>query len=151
MATFNKVNDWIVNLHNANALDIDADTLQFKLTNTAFASETPNPLTDTNGIAANATDIVYTNYTDDMTVDRVLEGVGSTQTAGVYKLDANDIVITASGGALATFQFVYLFDQSVPAPVDPLMGAWDHGATIDLANGESATITWNAGGIYTVT
>jgi len=151
MATFSKVNDWILNLHNAPDVDVNSDVLQFKLTNTAYASETPNPLTDTNGIAANATDISYTNYTDDMGTDRVLEGVGSTQTAGVYKLDANDIVITASGGALAAFQFLYLFDQTAATPVDPLMGAWDHGSTITLANGESATVTWNAAGIYTVT
>jgi hypothetical protein len=150
MATFTKINDWILNLSNAD-IDINADTLQFKLTNTAFASETPNPTTDTNGIAANATDISYTNYTDDMTVDRVLEGVSSTQTAGVYTLDANDIVITASGGALATFQYLYLFDQTGATPVDPLMGAWDHGSAISLANGEAATITWNASGIYTIT
>ena len=150
MATFTKVNDWILNLSNSEA-DMNFDTLQFKLTNTAIASEVPIPTSDTNGIAANGTDIAYTNYTDDMTVDRVLETITSTQTAGVYTLDADDIVITASGGALATFQFLYLFNQTVATPVDPIMGIWDHGTTIDLADGESATITWNASGIYTIT
>jgi len=151
MATFTKINDWMENLHNAPDIDMNADTIQMKLTNTAFASETPNPTTDTNGIAANATDIVYTNYSDDMTVDRVLEGITSGQTAGVYKFDANDIVITAVTGTLPDFQFVYLFNQTAATPVDPLIGAWDHGSVISLAVGEAATVTWNAGGIYTVT
>ena len=151
MATFAKVNDWILNLHNDATIDINADVLQFKLTNTAPGSESPTPLTDGNGIAANATDISYTNYTDDMGTDRVLEGVTSAQAAGVYTLDANDIIITASGGAIATFQYLYLFDQTGSTVVDPLMGSWDHGSAIDLATGESATITWNASGIYTVT
>ena len=71
MATFAKVNDWILNLHNDATIDINADTLQFKLTNTVPGSESSPPLADGNGIAANATDISYTNYEDDLAVDRV--------------------------------------------------------------------------------
>ncbi len=151
MATFAKINDWILNLHNAPDIEIDTDTLQIALSNTAPASETNNPTADTFGVLAQVTQISYTNYTDDMTVDRVLEGTGSTVSSGVYKLDANDIVITASGGTLADFRYLYLFDQTAATPIDPLMGNWDHGSTITLLTGEAATITWNAGGIYTVT
>ena len=152
MATFTKMNDFVENL--CQAIDIDADVLELKFTNTAFASETPNPTTDTNGIAANATDIAYTNWTDDLTADRVLTSgtITHTQTAGVFTLDYGaDIVITATPGALATFQFIYLFDQTVATPLDPLICAWDHGSGITLGIGDSATLQFNASGIFTLT
>lgn len=152
MATFTKINDWVDNLHGA--ANIPSDTLELRFTNTAFASETPNPTTDTNGIAANATAISYTNWTDDLTVDRVLTSGSTThtQTAGVFTLDYTaDIVITASGGAIATWQYIYLFDQTVTSPVDPLICAWDHGSGITLGSGDSATLQFNASGIYTLT
>ncbi len=150
MATFAKINDWILNLSNAD-IDMNADVLEIALSTTAPSAESPIPTDDTFGLLTNVTQISYTNYTDDMGTDRVLEGIGSTQTSGVYKLDANDIVITASGGALASFRYLYLFNQTGAAPADPLIGVWDHGSAIVLATGESATITWNAAGIYTIT
>ncbi len=151
MATFAKVNDWILNLHNAPDIEMDTDVLQIALSTTDPTSEGSNPLTDTNGIAANITQISYNNYTDDVTPDRELDSITSVQAAGVYTLNAGDIIITASGGAIASFQWLYLFNQTAATPVDPVIGNWDHGSAIVLADGESATITWNVSGIYTVT
>ena len=105
MATFAKINDWIVNLSNSTA-DMNADVLEIALTTLAPSAETPDPTTDGNGIAVNITPISYTNYSDDMGTDRLLETITSAQTAGVYKLDADDIIITASGGALASFRYL---------------------------------------------
>ena len=150
MATFAKINDWMLNLSNG-VVDMNADTLQIALSTTAPASESNNPTADTFGDITEVTQISYTNYTDDMGTDRETEGVTSAQTSGVYTLDANDIIITASGGALASFQYLYLFNQTATVPTDPLIGNWDHGSAIVLATGESATITWNASGIYTIT
>ena len=150
MATFAKINDWMLNLHNSEA-DMNADVLEIALATGAPSSESPDPTTDGNGIATNITPISYTNYSDDMGTNRLLETISSTQTSGVYKLDADDIIITASGGALASFQYLYLFNQTVATPTDPIIGVWNHGSAIILASGESATITWNAAGIYTVT
>ena len=148
MATYIKVNDWLDNM--ADAADMNADTFAIALSNTAPASETSNPTSDGNGILGNVTQISYTNYTDDLTVDRVMEGVTSSQTGGTYKFDANDIVITASGGALATFRYIYIYDDTPTSPVDPLVCVIDHGSAISLASGESATITFNASGIFTI-
>jgi hypothetical protein len=148
MATGSKINDFIEGVFEGEH-NLASNTLQIALSNTAPGSESPIPTASGNGILVNVTEISYTNYTDDMTVDRVLEGVTSNEASGTYTLDANDIVITASGGAIATFRYIYLFNQTSTTPDDQLLGVWDHGAGIALASGESATIAWNASGILT--
>lgn len=148
MATYIKINDWPDNM--ADVADMNGDSFRIALSNTAPASETNNPTSDGNGVLANVTQISYTNYSDDMTVDRTLEGVTSSQTGGTYKFDANDIVITASGGALADFRYIYVYDDTPTSPADPLVCVIDNGSAISLASGESVTIAWNASGIFTI-
>lgn len=151
MATFTKVNDFVLNL--AEVMDLDNDQLELAFTNTAPASETSNPTADTNGVLANITQISYTNWTDDLTVDRnlTLANVSSTQTSGTYTLDYTaDIVITASGGAIATWRYIYLWDDNPTSPADPLLCLWDHGSGIALGDGDSATLQVNASGFFTI-
>lgn len=148
MATYIKINDWPDNM--ADVADMNGDTFKIALSNTAPGSEASNPTSDGNGVLANVTQISYTNYSDDMTVDRTLEGVTSSQTGGTYKFDANDIVITASGGALASFRYIYVYDDTPTSPADPLVCVIDNGSAISLASGESVTIAWNASGIFTI-
>ena len=148
MATGSQINDWIENM--ANVADMNADTLKIALSNTAPASETSDPRSDNNGVLANVTEISYTNYSDDMTVDRTLESITSTQTSGTWTLDAANIVITASGGALATFRYIYFYDDTPTSPADPLIAVFDHGSAITLASAQTATITVNATGIMTI-
>ena len=63
MATFNKVNDFVVNaVHN---MDLQSDQIVVALSNTAPASESPNPATDGNGVLANVTQAAYTNFCHD--------------------------------------------------------------------------------------
>jgi len=149
MATFTKIPDFIEGVmeqeHN-----LASDALTLSLTNTAPGSESSPPTTSGNGILANITPISYTNYTDDLGTDRVLEGTTSNESGGTYTLDTNDVVITASGGALATFRYIYIFNDTSVTPTDQLVGLWDHGSGITLASGESATIAWNASGVFTV-
>ena len=92
MASFTKVNDFVVNL--ANAMDLDSDTLKVALCNTDPASGT-SVVSDGNGVLANVTEITYTNLSA-----RTLQNVTSTQTSGTYKLSADDLVLTASGLSL---------------------------------------------------
>lgn len=150
MATFQDVFDFPEGAFEAEH-NLAADTLQLALSNTAPSGEAPDPTTDGNGILVNVTEIAYTNYSDDMAVDRVLEGVTSVGASGTYTLDANDIVITAAGGAIATFRYIYLFNQTSTTPTDQLIGVWDHGSGITLADTETATIAWNVSGIFTAT
>lgn len=151
MATFSKVNDWVLNLHEV--VDIDADTLLLAFSNTAPASESSNPTADTNGVLANVTQIAYTNWTDDLATDREFASGSTThtQSAGTFTLDYTaDIVYTASGGAIADHRYIYLADGTPTSPADPLVCVWDHGSTISLGDGDSATIAFNASGIYTL-
>lgn len=138
MATFNKFHSFVEALaektHN-----LGADTLTVALTNTLPVN--------TNTVLANITQISYTNIQNGTTTGRDLTGVTSAQTTGTYKLDANDLVLTATG-TVPTFRYVVLFNQS--ATNDELIGWYDYGATVDLLNGETFTITWDAAGILTL-
>ena len=151
MATVSKINDFLLNLNEA--IDIDDDSIELAFSNTAPASETSNPTADTNGILGNVTQISYTNWSDDLTVDRVLTAatLTHTQSSGTFTLDYGaDIVITASGGAIATWRYIYLWDDTVTSPVDPLIVVWDHGSGITLADTDTATLQFNASGIYSM-
>lgn len=145
MATYAKINDWVDYL--GEDVDLASDTIKAVLSNTAPASETSNPTADGNGVLSNVTQIANGNgYT---TGGNALSGVTYTQTGGVGKLDATDLVITASGGAMGTWRYVYLVDDTVAAK--PLLGVWDVGSAVSLGDGDSRTLVWNASGIMTVT
>ena len=148
--TFAKVNDWLENRANAD-VDMDADTFAIALSNTAPSAETSDPTADGNGVLSNVTQIAYTNYTDSLTTDRVLEGVTSSQTGGTYTFDAANFTITASGGAIATFRYLYVYDDTATSPADPLIGVWDAGAAVDLADGDKLNVNVNASGLITET
>jgi hypothetical protein len=138
MATFNKFNSFVEALaekvHN-----LGADTLTVALTNSAPVA--------TNTVLANITQIAYTNIQNGTTTGRDLTGVTSAQTSGSYKLDANDLVLTATG-TVPQFRYVVLYNNS--ATNDELIGWYDYGAAVDLLNGETFTITWDAAGILTL-
>lgn len=152
MATFAKINDFVTNLVNT-PMDLNSDTVRLAFSNTAPASETSNPTSTGNGILGNVTQIAYTNWTDDLTVDRVLTAgsISSANSAGTHTYDYTaDIVITASGGAIATWRYIYLLDDTIATPVDPLICVWDHGSGISLSTSDSATLQINASGIFTL-
>lgn len=138
MAVFNKFNSFVEALaekvHN-----LGSDTLTVALTNSAPVA--------TNTVLANITQISYTNIQNGTTTGRDLTGVTSSQSSGTYTLDANDLVLTATG-TVPTFRYVVLFNQT--ASNDELIGWYDYGSAVDLLNGETFTITWDAAGILTL-
>ena len=138
MATFNKFHSFVEALaekvHN-----LGSDTLTVALSNTV-------PI-NTNTQLSNITQIAYTNIQNGTTTGRNLAGVTSAQTTGTYKLDANDLVLTATG-TVPTFRYVVLYNDT--ATNDELIGFFDYGAAVDLLNGETFTITWDAAGILTL-
>lgn len=133
MAAFNKFDSFVEALaektHN-----LGADTLTIALTNTAPVAG--------NTVLANITEISYTNLSS-----RVLTSVTSSQTGGTYTLDAADLVLTASG-VVPTFRYVVLYNDT--ATSDELIGYYDYGSAVDLLNGETFTITFDASGILTL-
>jgi len=143
MASFTKVNDFVVNL--ANAMDLDADTLVVALSNTDPTAGT-NVVSDGNGVLANISQISYTNLSS-----RTLENVTSTQLSGTYKLSADDLTLTASGGSVAAFRYIVIYDDSVTSPADPVIGYYDYGTSLTLNDGDTFTIDIGANGILTLT
>lgn len=137
MATFNKVNDFVLNaVHN---MDLESDQVVVALSNTAPGSEATNPTTDGNGVLANVTEISYTNCSS-----RNVTTSSSTQTSGTYKLVLADITLSASGGDVGPFRYVYLYDDTVATPADPLIGYYDYGLSLTLNDGDSFTLDFSA-------
>ena len=133
MATFNKFNSYVEALAEGTH-NLGSDTLTIALTNTAPVAG--------NTVLANITEIAYTNVSS-----RVLTSVTSAQTSGTYTLDAADLVLTASG-TVPTFRYVVLYNDT--ATSDELIGYYDYGSAVDLLNGETFTITFDASGILTL-
>jgi hypothetical protein len=142
MATYNKINDWAENM--GEVADFDADQFIVALSNTAPGAEGTPPTGDGNGVLANVTQISYTNLST-----RNLTLASSSQTAGTYTIDFNDLVLTASG-AVATFRYVYIYDDTPTSPADPLVCYFDYGEGVTLADTETFTIAFNASGLFTI-
>jgi hypothetical protein len=131
MATFNKFNSFVEHLAEG-VHNLGADTLKVMLTNAAPVA--------TNSVKANLTEIAAGNgYTAGGTAASI---TSSGQTSGTYKLVLGDVVITASGGSIGPFRYAVLYNDTPTSPADPLIGYWDYGSALTLANGES--ITWDA-------
>jgi hypothetical protein len=150
MATGSKIADFIEGAMEGEH-NLASNTIMIALSNTAPASETSNPTATGNGILANVTQLnagAYTNYSDSLTVDRTLESVTSNESGGTYTFDAADFTITASGGDMSTWQYLYIYNDTNAN--DDLIGVWDHGSGITLASTEQASVSFNASGIFTV-
>jgi hypothetical protein len=130
MATFNKFQAFVEHLaekvHN-----LGADQLAVALTTNA------NAPVATNSVLGDLTQISYTNLSS-----RNITTSSSAQTSGTYKLVLTDLVLTASG-AVATFRWVTIFNDTPTSPADPLIGYFDYGADLTLANGETFTIDFD--------
>lgn len=140
MASFNKFNQFVEDLaekvHN-----LQNDTLKVMLTNTLP--------TAANSIKSDITEIAAGNgYTAGGTATTVTSSV---QTAGVYKLILTDVVFTASG-AVGPFRYVVLYNDTPTSPSKPLIGWFDYGASISLANLETFTVDFDGvAGVLTLT
>jgi|TARA_R100000479_G_C6372232_1_gene197585 hypothetical protein len=135
MASFTKVNDFVKNaVHN---MDLESDQIAVALTNTAPGSESSDPTADGNGIVGNLTEISYSNCSS-----RNITTTSSSQTSGTYKLVLADLTLTASG-TVGPFRYIYIFDDTVTSPADPIIGLYDYGASVTLNNGDTFTLDFS--------
>jgi hypothetical protein len=146
MATFVKINKFLDHLvkgvHNFTAVGNAAMTVA--LTNTAPASEGTNPTVDAGGLLANLTQISYTNLST-----RAFATVTTSLSSGTSTVDLSDLTLTASG-AVATFRYVYFYNDTPTSPADPLVAHFDHGSAVTLANTDTYIITIDALGLFTI-
>ncbi len=133
MATYNKFNNFVE--HQAEKVhDLGSD--QFVVALSAAASA---PVA-TNTVLADLTEISYTNLSS-----RNVTTTSSGQSpAGTYNLILTDLVLTASG-AVATFRYVTIYNDTPTSPADPLIAWYDHGSDVTLASSETFTIDFPAG------
>lgn len=94
---------------------------------------------------ADVTEIAYTNLSS-----RALTIASSAQVGGVYKCIPNDLTLTASG-AVATFRYVIVYDDAATDPVDALVGWYDHGSNVTMANNDEFLIDFGTDGLVTLT
>ena len=131
MATFNKFNAFVAAAANGKH-NLSTNALKVMLTNSI-------PLA-ANAIKTDITEIAagggYTAGGLSMAI------TSSTQTAGTYTLvPTGDVVLTATG-AVATFRYVVLYNDT--ATNKDLIGWYDKGSTVTLANTETFTMTVGA-------
>lgn len=99
--------------------NLGADALTIALTAAANA-----PIV-TNTVLANLTQISYTNLSA-----RVPTISASAQTLGTYKLTLTDLTLTASGGSVATFRYIVLYNDT--ATNDELICFADYGSNVTM-------------------
>ena len=104
--------------------NLASDALKLMLTNTA-----PNVATHT--VKGDITQIANGNgYT---TGGLAVAVSSSSQTGGVYKLVIGDVTLTVSGGPLPAWRYAVLYNDTHAS--DPLIGYFDRGSSITLADG----------------
>lgn len=135
MASFNKFNQFVEDL----AKGVHNFTSDSSCSVTVALCAAANAPTATNSVLADLTQISYTNLSS-----RVISGVTAEQTTGTVTFTANDLTLTASG-SVATFRYVVLYNDDPTSPADPLIGYYDHGSDVTLANGETYTIDFTGG------
>lgn len=72
----------------------------------------------------------------------------STQTSGTYKLVlSSPATWTATGGSIGPLRYAILYDSTT----NNLVGYWDYGSSITLANGDTFTLNLDGtNGVFTV-
>lgn len=138
MATYNKFHCYIEDLHKA-VHNLSTHTTKIMLTNTAPVA--------TNTVKANLTEITAgSGYTaGGATVTLALNN-----TSGTYKVTPTDVVFTAAGGSIGPFRYAVWYNDTPTSPADPLIGWFDYGSSITLADTQTFTVDFDgANGVYT--
>ena len=135
MAAFNKFDVFVQDLGNG-VHNFGSHTLKAAFTNSAPVA--------TNTVLANITQIsTGGGYTGGAGGGLTLDSVTWTNASGTSKLVIADEVFTASA-SVGPFRYIVLYNDTPTSPADPLIGWYDYGSNLTLANGESFTIDFDA-------
>ena len=144
MASFVKYDTFVSDLANKvhdllGTAGSGADTLKVMLSNAA-------PNVATHAVRADVSEISGGNgYSSG---GSAATNVG-TASGGTLTVVGTDVVFTASG-AVGPFRYAILYNDTPTSPADPLIGYWDYGSSISLANGETFTVDFGAS-LFTIT
>jgi hypothetical protein len=139
MAAYNKFNQFTKDLIDG-VHDFDAHTFRVMLTNVAPVA--------TNTVRANITEIAAGNG---YTAGGLTTAITTSTASGVAKITATDVTFTATGGSIATFRYVVIYNDTPTTPLKPLMCWIDYGSAVTLAAGESLLVDFDAtNGLATV-
>ncbi len=126
MASFNKYQHFVASISNKK-YNFASDTLKIALT-------VASPV-NTNVAIGDITQISYTNLSS-----QTITTTSSVQTSGTYNLILVNWTGTASG-AVASFRYVTI--QNSTATSFELVGWYDYGSSVTLANGDTFTVSFD--------
>jgi len=129
MATYTKFDQFVEDLAHG-VHDLETDQLVVALTNTAPVAG--------NSVLADLTEIAYTNLSS-----RNITTSSSGQTSGTYRPVLADLLLTASGGAVAAFRYVVVYNDTPTSPADPLIAFYDYGSSVTMQDGETFNIDFD--------
>jgi hypothetical protein len=143
MATFNRFNSFSTELANGshNFKATGGHTFKVMLTNSApiAANSLKSDITEIaagNGYIAGGETLAITR----------------TNTSGTEKITVSgDIVWTGGASAMATFQYIVVYNDTQTSPLKPLVGWLNYGSAVILNPGETFTVDFDqANGLFTV-
>jgi len=127
MASFVKFQPFIENVYEK-VFNLGSDSLKVALTNSAPSAA--------NAVLTDITEIAYTNLSS-----RALSISTSAQSGGTYKLVIADLTLTASGGSVAAFRYVVIYDDT--AASDQLICYFDYGSALTLLDTETLLLDFD--------
>lgn len=141
MAAFIKFNQFVEDLlskvHDlVGTAGSGADAIKVYLTNAAPDAAADAVKTDLAEIATG------NGYTGPLAV----ANVGS-RSGGTVTVQGTSQQVVAAGGAVGPFRYVAAYNDTPTSPADPLVGAWDYGSALTLADGESFAIKFNGAAV----
>ena len=135
MAVYNKFQDFSEQLMRG-VHDWDAHTFKVALTNTSPVNTQTSLDTVTNHPAPAAA----SGYTAGGTATTIT----ISESAGTTTVQGTQVVFTAAGGSIGPFRYAILYNDTATSPADALVGWWDYGSSITLADTETFTVQFNS-------
>ena len=117
------------------------DTMKLMLSDTAPNVKTAEALADIteiaagNGYSAGGATLASVTYTETGTNTSIWE-----------LTSASPVTFTASGGSIAQFRYLVLYDATQSTPTKPLWGYLDYGSEVNLSTGQSFSVNVGANG-----